>query len=73
MKITADPANPQTWPTGRVNTEWLDATTESELAANQASDDARAEHDATKSTRHVRKRLEQTQPDGDSKAFTVGT
>ena len=40
MKIKLDPANPQTWPKGRVNAERLDATTECELSAQQASDDA---------------------------------
>lgn len=46
MKITLDPANPQTWPKTRVDTARLDATTESELAAQQASDDEVAMHDA---------------------------
>ena len=40
MKIKLDPANPHTWPKGRINAARLDATTESELAAQQASDDA---------------------------------
>ena len=48
MKIKLDPTNPQTWPEGRVNTVRLDATTESELAAQQASDDDIAMRDLTK-------------------------
>ena len=46
MKIKLDPANPQTWPKGRINNTRLDATTESELAAQQASDDEAAMEDA---------------------------
>lgn len=48
MKITLDPLNPQTWPKGLINAEQLDATTESELAAQQASDDDSAARDAAK-------------------------
>jgi putative transcriptional regulator len=48
MKITLDPAYPQTWPKGRVDTARLDATTESELGAQQAVDDANALQDAAK-------------------------
>lgn len=48
MKIKLDPTNPQTWPEGRVNSVRLDATTESELAAQQASDDDIAMRDLTK-------------------------
>ena len=48
MKLTLDPANPETWPKGRINAERLDATTESELAAQQASDDESAEQDSAK-------------------------
>ena len=39
MKIELDPANPENWPKGRINAARLDATTESELAAQQASND----------------------------------
>ena len=39
MKLTLDPANPETWPNGRINAERLDATTEAELALQQAIDD----------------------------------
>ena len=47
MKLTLDPANPETWPKGRIDAERLDATTEAELAAQQASDD-NAARDAAK-------------------------
>ena len=61
MKIKLDPANPQTWPKGRINAARLDATTESELAAQQASDDSAAMQDAAKYARRVRQRLGLTQ------------
>ena len=49
MKTSFDPASPQTWPKGRVNLARLDTTTESELAAQQASDDEIAAPDAVRS------------------------
>ena len=57
MKIKLDPAHHKTWPKGRVNAARLDATTEAELAAQQASDDASAMQDAAKYARRVRQRL----------------
>lgn len=62
MKITVDPANPQTWPKGQVNGERLDATTESELKAQQVSDDASAMQDAAEVTHRIRQRLGSSQP-----------
>ena len=61
MKIKLDPANPKTWPKGRINAARLDATTEAELAAQQASDDSAAMQDAAKYARRVRQRLGLTQ------------
>ena len=61
MKIELDPANPQTWPKGRINEARLDATTETQLAAQQASDDSAAMQDAAKYARRVRQRLLLTQ------------
>lgn len=48
MKITFDTANPQTWPKGLIYAEQLDATTQSELEAQQASDDEDAARDSVK-------------------------
>ncbi len=48
-------------PKGRINRKQLDATTEIELASQQASDDAEAMQDAAKFARRVRKRLGLTQ------------
>ena len=61
MKIKLDVAKPKTWPKGRVNPARLDDTTETELAAQQASDDASAMQDAAKYARRVRQRLGLTQ------------
>ena len=57
MKIKLDSANPQTWPKGRINEARLDATTESELEAQQSSDDNTAMQDAAKYARRVHQRL----------------
>lgn len=46
MKITLDPANPQTWPKGRINEALLDATTEIESAAQQTVDEANERQEA---------------------------
>jgi putative transcriptional regulator len=56
MKIKLDPAKPQTWPKGRINAAPLDTTTESQLAVQQASDNASAMQDAAKYARRVRQR-----------------
>ena len=61
MKIKLDLANPKKWPKGYINPAQLDATTESELTAQQTSDDASAMQDAAKYARSVRQRLGLTQ------------
>ena len=61
MKNKLNPANPQNWPNGRINLAKFYATTESSLAAKQASDDASAIQDAAKYARRVRQRLGLTQ------------
>ena len=61
MKIRLDPTNPQAWPKGQINAARLDAQTEADLAAQQASDDASAMQDAAKYARRVRQRLGLTQ------------
>ncbi|MGB4116613.1 MAG: hypothetical protein WBK51_08725 [Polaromonas sp.] len=57
MKIKLNSANPQTWPEGRINAARLDATTESQLAAQPASDESAAMQNAAKYARRVRQRL----------------
>ena len=47
MKIKLYAANPQTWPKGRLNEVRLYAITESDLAAQQAVDDAVAMQDVS--------------------------
>ena len=61
MKIKLYAANPQTWPMGRINAARFDATTESQLVAQQASDDPSTMQDAAKYARRVRQRLGLTQ------------
>ena len=47
MKIKLEPANPKTWPKGRINAARLDAQTEADLAVQQASDDGSARRATT--------------------------
>jgi len=61
MKMTVDPENLQTWSKGRVNALRLDAVTASELAAQQASDHARAMQDAARYARRIWQRFGLTQ------------
>jgi putative transcriptional regulator len=55
MKV--DPSNPATLKKGRIDTARVDATTEAEIAAQQAEDEAEALQDAARFARRVRKRL----------------
>ena len=55
MKIDVLSANAKA--SGRVNARQLDSTTEEEIAAHQASDEADATLDAAKFARRVRRRL----------------
>ena len=61
MRIKPDQAKPQTWPTGQINAERFDASIETQLAAQQASDDSAAMQVAAKYARCVRQRLGLTQ------------
>jgi putative transcriptional regulator len=55
MKI--NPALPASRAVGRIDLARLDATTEADIAAQQAADEADAMQDAAKFARRVRKRL----------------
>ena len=55
MKI--NPAVPASLAVGRIDSARVDATTEQDIAAHQAADDAEALQDAAKFARRVRKRL----------------
>ncbi len=57
VRATINPAIPATPALGRIDTARVDATTESDIAAHQAVDEAEAMQDAAKFARRVRKRL----------------
>lgn len=57
VRTSIDPDNPVTLPTGRVDYNRLDATTEMNIAEQQHMDEAEAMLDAAKFARRVRKRL----------------
>jgi len=57
VRVKIDPAVPASPATGRIDTARVDATTEAEIAAQQAADEAEAMQDAAKFARRVRKRL----------------
>jgi putative transcriptional regulator len=59
--MTVDPLHPETWPAGRCNVAALDATTEADIAVQQAQDDMEAQKAAALYARRVRKRLGLTQ------------
>ena len=57
VRIRIDPAKPGPKLLGRIDMARVDATTEKEIAAQLASDEAGAMQDAAKFARRVRKRL----------------
>ena len=57
VRVTINPATPASLTLGRIAPDHVDATTEEEIAAHQASDEAEAMQDAAKFARRVRKRL----------------
>jgi putative transcriptional regulator len=61
MPVKLNAKNQAAWPVGRLDAARLDATSERELAAQQASDDVSAKRDAAKYARRVRQRLGLTQ------------
>src|SRR5690606_36708387 len=61
VRVKVDLSRPTTLPKGRVDRRKLDATTEADLAIQQAEDDAEAMQDAARFVRCVRRRLGLTQ------------
>lgn len=61
VRVSVDLGKPATLPKGRVDRLRLHATTEAELAMQQAEDDAEAMQDAARYVRRVRRRLGLTQ------------
>ena len=57
VKRTIDVNHPTAKPVGRINRRKVDATTESDIAAHKAADDAEASLDVSKFARSVRRRL----------------
>jgi putative transcriptional regulator len=57
VRVTIDVRDPVTKPVGRIDARRVDATTEEDLARQQAQDDVKAMADAAKFARRVRRRL----------------
>ncbi len=61
IRATLDPMAPTSPTPGRIDFARVDATTEEEIAAHEAADDAAAIQDAAKFARRARRRLGLTQ------------
>lgn len=57
VRVKIDPAAPDSLQQGRIDPARVDATTEKEIALQQAADEAEAMQDAARFARRVRKRL----------------
>lgn len=57
VRLEIDTHDPTVRPGGRIDVRRVDATTEAEIAAHQAADDASALLDAARFARRVRRRL----------------
>ena len=57
VRVKIDPAVPVSLAVGRIDPARVDATTEEDIAAHQAVDEAKAMQDTAKFARRVRKRL----------------
>lgn len=57
VRVKIDPKLPATMTVGRIDEMRVDATTEEEIAAQQAADEAEAMQDAARFARRVRRRL----------------
>jgi len=57
IRVTIDPAAPAVSALGRIDPARVDATSEEDIALQQAADEVDAMQDAAKFTRRVRKRL----------------
>lgn len=57
VRVKIDPTAPASLARGRIDPGRVDATTERDIAQQQAADDAQALQDAAKFARRVRKRL----------------
>lgn len=57
IRVKIDPADPVSMKQGRIDTDRVDATTEQDIAIQQAIDEMEAMQDAAKYARRVRRRL----------------
>lgn len=57
VRVKVDPSDPASWPAGQVDWARVDATTEEDIARQQAEDDAEAMLEAARFARRVRRRL----------------
>jgi len=57
VRVTIDPKLPASLTIGRIDPARVDATTENDIAAQRAEDEAQAMQDAAKFARRVRRRL----------------
>jgi putative transcriptional regulator len=57
VKVAIDPASPDSRKPGRIDAARVDKTTEEDIAAQKAADEALALQDAARFARRVRKRL----------------
>ena len=57
VRVTIDPATPASLTSGRMDPARVDATTEVDIAAHQAADEAAAMQDSARFARQVRMRL----------------
>lgn len=57
VRVTIDPATPETLASGRIDPARVDAMTEADLARQAAADEREAMQDAARFARRVRKRL----------------
>jgi putative transcriptional regulator len=57
VRVKIDPKAPATMAIGRIDAVRVDATSEEEIAAQQAADEAEAMQDAARFARRVRRRL----------------
>ena len=73
-RVTIDPDDPATFPTGRVDPAVVDSTTEAKIALHQQQDDAAAMQDMARYARRVRRKLGLTQPElAERIAVSTGT
>ncbi len=61
QRVKVDPADPSSFPPGKMDQHRLDATTEQDIKRQQKADDGQSMQDAARFARRVRKRLGLTQ------------